>query len=42
MTVVMAMGGSTNVVLHGPEIARAAGLDLWDDVLIKYKIVDIR
>jgi dihydroxy-acid dehydratase len=31
--VVMAMGGSTNVVLHGPEIARAAGLDLWDDVL---------
>jgi len=31
--VVMAMGGSTNVVLHGPEIARAAGFDLWDDVL---------
>jgi dihydroxy-acid dehydratase len=31
--VVMAMGGSTNVVLHGPEIARAAGYDLWDDVL---------
>ena len=31
--VVMAMGGSTNVVLHGPEIARAAGLDLWADVL---------
>jgi dihydroxy-acid dehydratase len=31
--VVMAMGGSTNVVLHGPEIARAAGLDLWSDVL---------
>jgi dihydroxy-acid dehydratase len=31
--VVMAMGGSTNVVLHGPEIARAAGLDLWGDVL---------
>jgi dihydroxy-acid dehydratase len=29
--VVMAMGGSTNVVLHGPEIARAAGFDLWDD-----------
>ena len=31
--VVMAMGGSTNVVLHGPEIARAAGFDLWKDVL---------
>jgi dihydroxy-acid dehydratase len=31
--VVMAMGGSTNVVLHGPEIARAAGFDLWGDVL---------
>ncbi|MFI5047478.1 MAG: dihydroxy-acid dehydratase [Acidimicrobiia bacterium] len=31
--VVMAMGGSTNVVLHGPEIACAAGYDLWDDVL---------
>ena len=31
--VVMAMGGSTNVVLHGAEIARAAGFDLWDDVL---------
>ena len=31
--VVMAMGGSTNVVLHGPEIARAAGFDLWDDVM---------
>ncbi len=31
--VVMAMGGSTNVVLHGPEIARAAGLDFWNDVL---------
>ena len=31
--VVMAMGGSTNVVLHGPEIARAAGFDLWADVM---------
>ena len=27
------MGGSTNVVLHSVEIARAAGLDLWADVL---------
>jgi dihydroxy-acid dehydratase len=31
--VVMAMGGSTNVALHGPEIARAAGFDLWADVI---------
>jgi dihydroxy-acid dehydratase len=29
----MAMGGSTNVVLHSVEIARAAGIDLWRDVL---------
>ena len=29
----MAMGGSTNVALHSVEIARAAGLDLWDDVM---------
>ncbi len=27
------MGGSTNVMLHSVEIARAAGLDLWADVL---------
>jgi dihydroxy-acid dehydratase len=33
LTVVIAMGGSTNVVLHSVEIARAAGLDLWADVL---------
>jgi dihydroxy-acid dehydratase len=33
MTVVMAMGGSTNVVLHSVEIARAAGIDLWKDAL---------
>jgi dihydroxy-acid dehydratase len=32
VTVVMAMGGSTNVVLHGVEIARAAGVDFWNDV----------
>jgi dihydroxy-acid dehydratase len=31
-TVVMALGGSTNVVLHGAELARAAGIDLWRDV----------
>jgi dihydroxy-acid dehydratase len=33
MTVAIAMGGSTNVLLHSVEIARAAGLDLWDEVL---------
>ena len=30
----MAIGGSTNVVLHAPEIARAAGYaDFWQDVM---------
>jgi dihydroxy-acid dehydratase len=33
LIVAMAMGGSTNVMLHSVEIARAAGIDLWDDVL---------
>jgi len=33
MTVAVAMGGSTNVTLHAPEIARAAGLDFWRDVI---------
>jgi dihydroxy-acid dehydratase len=33
MTVAIAMGGSTNVLLHSVEIARAAGFDLWADVL---------
>jgi dihydroxy-acid dehydratase len=33
LTVVIAMGGSSNVVLHGAEIARAAGFDLWTDVI---------
>ena len=31
VTVAIAMGGSTNVVLHSVEIARAAGIDLWAD-----------
>ena len=31
--VAIAMGGSTNVVLHAPELARAAGLDFWRDVI---------
>jgi dihydroxy-acid dehydratase len=33
LVVAMAMGGSTNVMLHSVEIARAAGIDLWNDVL---------
>ena len=33
VTVAMAMGGSTNVMLHSVEIARAAGLDFWNDVM---------
>lgn len=33
VTVAIAMGGSTNVVLHAPEIARAAGIDFWQDVM---------
>src|SRR5690606_34565949 len=32
--VAMAIGGSTNVTLHAPEIARAAGYaDFWKDVM---------
>jgi dihydroxy-acid dehydratase len=33
LVVAMAMGGSTNVMLHSVEIARAAGIDLWNEVL---------
>jgi dihydroxy-acid dehydratase len=34
MIVAMAVGGSTNVVLHAPEIARAAGyVDFWREVM---------
>ncbi|HUE07870.1 MAG TPA: dihydroxy-acid dehydratase, partial [Acidimicrobiales bacterium] len=33
LTVAIAMGGSTNVALHSVEIARAAGIDLWAEVL---------
>ena len=33
LTVAIAMGGSTNVILHSVEIARAAGIDLWEHVL---------
>ena len=31
--VAIAMGGSTNVVLHGPELARAAGTGFWHEVI---------
>ena len=33
ITVAIAMGGSTNVILHCVEIARAAGYDFWKDVI---------
>ena len=33
LTVAIALGGSTNVALHSVEIARAAGIDLWRDVI---------
>jgi dihydroxy-acid dehydratase len=33
LTVTVAMGGSTNVMLHSVEIARAAGIDFWEEVL---------
>jgi dihydroxy-acid dehydratase len=33
VTVAMAMGGSTNVMLHSVEIARCAGIDFWRDVM---------
>lgn len=41
LTVVMAMGGSTNVALHSVEIARAAGLDLWADVISQAEFNDL-
>jgi dihydroxy-acid dehydratase len=31
--VAIAIGGSTNVVLHGPELARAAGIDFWHEAI---------
>jgi dihydroxy-acid dehydratase len=33
LVVAIAMGGSTNVALHSVEIARAAGIDLWNEVI---------
>jgi dihydroxy-acid dehydratase len=33
LIVTIAMGGSTNIALHSVEIARAAGIDLWSEVI---------
>ncbi|HVV35312.1 MAG TPA: dihydroxy-acid dehydratase [Acidimicrobiales bacterium] len=41
MTVAMAMGGSTNVALHSVEIARAAGIDLWTEVMTQAEFNDL-
>lgn len=41
LTVTIAMGGSTNVALHSVEIARAAGLDLWSDVISQAEFNDL-
>ena len=41
LTVAIAMGGSTNVALHSVEIARAAGLDLWADVMSQEEFNDL-
>ena len=36
VTVAIAMGGSTNVVLHSVEIARAAGIDFWTEAISQH------
>jgi dihydroxy-acid dehydratase len=41
LTVAIAMGGSTNVALHSVEIARAAGIDLWGEVLTQGDFNDL-
>jgi dihydroxy-acid dehydratase len=41
ITVVMAMGGSTNVALHSVEIARCAGIDLWREVMSQAEFNDL-
>ncbi|MCU1485125.1 MAG: dihydroxy-acid dehydratase [Actinomycetia bacterium] len=40
-TVVMAMGGSTNVALHSVEIALAAGIDFWSEVMSQQEFNDL-
>jgi dihydroxy-acid dehydratase len=41
LIVAMAMGGSTNVMLHSVEIARAAGIDLWTQVMSQDEFNDL-
>lgn len=41
LAVTLAMGGSTNVALHGVELARAAGFDLWEDVISQSEFNDL-
>jgi dihydroxy-acid dehydratase len=41
LTVAIAMGGSTNVMLHSVEIARSAGIDLWEQVLTQAEFNDL-
>jgi dihydroxy-acid dehydratase len=41
ITVAVAMGGSTNVTLHAPEIARAAGFDFWREVITQKEFNDL-
>jgi len=41
LTVAIALGGSTNVILHSVEIARAAGIDLWGDVITEAEFNDL-
>jgi dihydroxy-acid dehydratase len=41
VTTAIAMGGSTNVALHGVELARAAGIDFWSDVLTQRAFNDL-
>ena len=41
ITVAIALGGSTNVLLHSVEIARAAGIDLWRDVISQEEFNDL-
>ncbi len=41
LTVAIAMGGSTNVVLHCAEIARAAGINLWKEVISQKEFNEI-
>ncbi len=41
LTVAIALGGSTNVVLHCVEIARAAGIDFWRDVITEAEFNDL-